>query len=1025
MRLRLPLVVARVRWTAYVGIWLARAMGLVRRALAGEVRISLIPTAILTTWLWQTGRPWWLAPMGYAVFVIVGWGVRARKRLVVEPVSDFMTRPQPLADEAAAKDKKQQDETPDAGAGLATRLVAELTHLTAVHRQVDERRIIRTSVESGHTVQPYAKVDDVSAFLDDARSAEGRVTFGPFQVPLGLILGLLGKIVRGPRIVASLHEEAGQRQLIAMMSAGGGQSRTWRVSDVRPGPSESDGPRPLDDMLTELACRIFADLSEGGLRWDATLHFSRGLSAYRDALDSTGNRVLNLKTAEREFLEARAADNSHGLASYNLGVVYTEFGANSLSERIRTDRASAATFAFQNAIVEDPERWEPYYARAEQAYRSGQHPSVVRYCDRVIALAPRTARSYDLKAMSLAALGHRKAARHCHNLALYNAWRWLMVYEVAYAGQREPKVDEMKTVTQQCLLRLGEARLGRTSQHSTVRRWYLRRSARASFRQARWVNKHSVGPYLSLAELCADAGKVNDAEKALEAAAERAPLNLDIRASLALAKARIGKTDGARTECMRVLDSPWMALKHFPGAVERVADAYDVLQERSRAEHARDISVFWDEARELRKKADRDGLDELRSKYAADHQAWNRGYVDYLVGLINMTPEDGEAQEPPRDPEGAAERFKKAIKEFERNHQQETRTLGLHAQRARALAHAGDKRGALVEAEQGIALDPLNAFERRTLGRIYYTNLGAYEAACSSFRQALLGANSDPQIHRRIGLCHLKLADERRSLHDRRRELGHAAAHFEYALELFSEAEEDEDKTRFSTHFNLALANLRVGAYAEAISHFRIAQALEDGRLIATLKLAETYLRSGAFTQAVHVADEIIKETKNTTPSSTTYGEALDCVMSLEAIRLRATWCRAYAFAERGAQLDTTLKEIEDLGFDALSAQEQPGVKAACLDCRAWILIQQEEPERAIPVLEQSIALDATTDSHYHLACACQQLAEIAAPVERVRLLRRTRASLRRSAALDLEQRLGADFEELLERLDLSGARVA
>jgi tetratricopeptide (TPR) repeat protein len=1024
MRFRLPLIVARVRLTAYMGIWLARGVGLVRRALAGEVRISLIPTAILTTWLWQTGRPWWVALVGYAVFVIVGWGVRARKRLVIEPVSDFTARPHPWAETADAKDKKHKDETPDAGAGLATRLVAELTHLAAVHRQVDERRIIRTSVEPGPTVQPYAKVDDVSAFLDDATSAEGRVSFGPFQVPLGLILGLLGKIVRGPRIVASLHEEAGHRQLIAMMLGGGGQTRTWRVSDVRPGPSRSDGPLPLDDMLTELACRIFADLSDGGLRWDATLHFSRGLSAYRDALDSTGNRVLNLKTAEREFLEARAADRSHGLASYNLGVVYTELAENNLAERIWKDRASAATFAFQNAIMEGPERWEPYYARAEQAYRSEQYRSAVRYCDRVIALAPRTARSYDLKAMSLAVLGNRKAARHCHKLAVYNAWRWLMVYEITYAGRREPKVEDMKAVTQECLRRLGEARLDRTPQHSAARRWYLRRSARASFRQARWINKHTVGPFLSLASVYTDAGKIDEAEKALEAAAERAPWNLRIRASLALAKARVGKTDGARTECTRVLDSPWIALKRFPGAVERVADAYDVLDEPSLARHARGIPVFWKEAGELRKKLDREGLDELRSRYAAEHEAWNRGYVDYLVGLISMTPEDEEVEEPPRDPEGAAERFERAIREFEDEHQQETRTLGLHAQRARALACAGDKRGALLEAEQGIALDPLNPFERRTLGRIYYTNLGAYEEACSSFRQALLGANSDPQIHRRIGLCHLKLAEERRTLPDRRRELVHAAAHFEHALELFSEADDDEDKTRFSTHFNLALANLRVGAYAEAISHFRIAQALEDARLIATLKLAETYLRSGAFTQAVDVAAGVIEETGDTRSPSPTYGEVLDCVMSLEAIRLRATWCQAYAFAERGAELDTALEEMNGLVFDALSPQERPGVEAACLDCKGWILIQLEEPEQAVPVLERSIALDATTDSHYHLACACQQLADLAAPAERVRLHRRTRASLRRSAALDLEQRLGADFEELLERLDLSSARV-
>jgi len=601
-----------------------------------------------------------------------------------------------------------------------------------------------------------------------------------------------------------------------------------------------------------------------------------------------------------------------------------------------------------------------------------------------------------------------------------------MVYEVTYPGRPEPKVEDMKVVTQQCLLRLGDSRLDRESQHRAVRRWYLRRSARASFRQARWINKHAVPPYLALAGLYERAGKIDDAEKAFEAAAERDALNLSIRASLAVAKARIGKTDGARTECTRVLDSPWIALTDHPGAVDRVAEAYTILDDPARAEHARDMGAFWKAARELRRNGDRAGLDKLRFTYTAPHQAWNRGYADYLAGLVCMEPEDEKAEEPPRDPEQAATRFKRAIEAFGTDHQQEIRTLGLHAQRARALAYAGEMHGALAEAAKGIALDPLNSFERRILGRIYYSQLGAYEEACSSFGQALLGANSDPQIHRRIGLCHLKLADERRMIPERRRELEHAAAHFERALELFREADEDEDEdtTRFSTHFNLALARLRLGAYGGAISHFRVARAFEDTRLIATLKLAEAYLRSGAYTKAVDLATEVINETETIQQPSRTYGETIDCVMSVKAIRLRAMWCRAHACAERGSDLDKMRQEVEGLEFEDLAGQERSAIEAACLDCRGWILIRQQQPAQAITLLEQSIALDATADSHYHMACACQQLAETAKPVERARLVRLTKMSVRRSAELDEEQRLDTLFAELSELIDSSEIRV-
>jgi tetratricopeptide (TPR) repeat protein len=1033
MRVRLPLVVARIRWTAYLGIWLARFLGLVRRALSGEVRLGLILTAIIATALWRLGQLWWLAIVGFAVVMILIWGYRARKRLVIEPVSDFTARPDPAenadSNERKRKDKKLKAATPDAGAGLATRLAAELTYLTAVHRQVDERRVIRTSVEPGHTVQPYAKVDDVSAFLADATGAEGQVTFGPFQVPLGLLLGLLGKIVRGPRIVASIHEEAGHCQLIASMSGGGSESRTWRVSDVRPGPSGSDGARPLDEMLTELACRIFADLSRDGLRWEATLHFSRGLSAYRDALNSSANRVLNLKTAEREFIEARAADARHGLASYNLGVVYTELCAITGSPTVGRDRASAATWAFQKAIDEGPERWEPFYARAEQAYLRRQHQSVVRYCDRVIALAPETARSYDLKAMALEKIPEAKAAAmHCHNLAVYNAWRYLMRYEITYSGRHEPKVEDMKATTQQCLLRLGQARLDRASHSSRLRRRYLRRSAGAAFRQARWIDRHTVAPYLSLADLHDGAGDNKGVEKELEAAAERAPLDLSIRASLALAKARIKKTDGAAIDCTRVLDSPTDVIGHAPGALEKLADAYDILGEPTRAAHVRDIRTFWDRARQLRSKRipDVDGLDEIRSNYTEDHEAWNRGYVDYLVGLVNMRPQNDEPNAPPRDPEEAARRFARAIDEFKDDHQQETRTLGLHAQRARALAHAGHKRDALMEAEKGIALDPLNAFERRILGSIYYTHLGAYDEACSSFGQALLSANDDPEIHRRVGLCHLKLADERHALADKRRELDHAAAHFRHALELFSERERRDHQ--FSTYFNLARTEMRLGAYGKAISHFKVARAADDARLIATLKLAESYLRNGAFTDAVatakSVTDEIDELADNGGPAPARYGASLDYEMSLEAIRVRAKWCWAHAFAERGSRLKKALAEIRSMDFEGLTTHERPEIEAACLDCIGWILTQQAQHDEAITVLKKAIALDSTADSHYHLACAYAHLAETAAPSDRHRVLRLARESARRAAALDIEDALDEATTTLLQRIEALDGRV-
>jgi hypothetical protein len=209
----------------------------------------------------------------------------------------------------------------------------------------------------------------------------------------------------------------------------------------------------------------------------------------------------------------------------------------------------------------------------------------------------------------------------------------------------------------------------------------------------------------------------------------------------------------------------------------------------------------------------------------------------------------------------------------------------------------------------------------------------------------------------------------------------------------------------------------------------KVARAADAAWLIATLKLGEAYLRGGAYTQAVSVADSVVAETdrlwRNGTPAAKTYGEPLDCVMSLEAIRVRAKWCRVQAFAERGSRLKTMLAEIQSLRFTRLPTEERSEIEAACLDCTGWILTQQARLDQAVSVLERAIALDATADAHYHLACAYEHIAESAGPADRIRALRRARESARRIATLDLEQTLGEATADLLQRLDTLDARFA
>jgi tetratricopeptide (TPR) repeat protein len=377
---------------------------------------------------WPERFVWWKTLGAYGLLVLVVWALRARRRVIVETFVDYRVRQGAPGEAADGQEQPiEGDHRRTPARGLATLLVFELGRLHELYRTVDEQRAIGTAAGVDRSIDAAVKVQDVAGFLQGAVSAESRISFGPVQVPVGAVFGLIGRIAQGPRIIGSVYEQDGRTILVAQ-KVGVGKPLSWSVDDSTPlaqttkeqatHPSaspdtvfSSDGilgeadrepqvgehERGLHDMMAELACRIFTDLAlAGSLRWKAVQSFTEGLRVYRECLPTRKDRTLKLRDAERHFSVAISEINSFDLALYNLGVVYQELG-----------QPEAAESAFLKAIEANPQRWQPYYALGQIRYERGDRRSVPRWCQRVIELNRADPRAHDLLGLALLDPGGR------------------------------------------------------------------------------------------------------------------------------------------------------------------------------------------------------------------------------------------------------------------------------------------------------------------------------------------------------------------------------------------------------------------------------------------------------------------------------------------------------------------------------------------------------------------------------------------------------------------------------------------
>ena len=275
-----------------------------------------------------------------------------------------------------ADETKENAEKPTTAQGISSLLVVKLNRLNRLYHQVDEARLVSSMAMMEQKLGSAIKVEE-GDLSTNIFTKESTLTMGGVSIPGNVINSLIDRLAGRPKIYGSLHKE-GDREILTARISTGERTLSWivdgqeeQILPAAPGasdPKDKAAKRTRDDMVAELACRIFTDLTFDEAKmvpWKATWHFTQGLRKYRENLNAKNNYKPMLEDAARSFHRALQEDDDYPWAHYNLAVVYIEIAnLENISSDKKKEYLDSARQTLCSSIERYPKNWQSYYALA-------------------------------------------------------------------------------------------------------------------------------------------------------------------------------------------------------------------------------------------------------------------------------------------------------------------------------------------------------------------------------------------------------------------------------------------------------------------------------------------------------------------------------------------------------------------------------------------------------------------------------------------------------------------------------------
>lgn len=861
--------------------------------------VPLVAVLLLAPGIVTLPFAWSVVPLGYAALLMLGWALwGAHMRVVIEAFDDY----RPTADGATTGTEEDKDDAragrKDAGSAvlLANRLAA-MRELYAFVDDPDE------TPGPGKTTGATVQLDDAGSVLRSAVTTNSTVSLGPVSVPLGAIMGLLGRFVQAPRLRGAIHGGEGELVVTAELMMEG-QPYSWRV----PARVENGTPpaETLDVLIgEELAYQVFSDLTlQRQARWPATRHWLDALEKTAECQRRPRNRRLLLKAAESKFTEALAEDERFYLACLNLGIVNRRLGehtgdprASDPRDRQERERAwedrrqryvVASRRVFERAIGMQPDRWEAYHALAEAMEATdgskGALEMIAGLCDRALALEPdrsACARILDLRAHAeeKAAQAHKEkgerdeeaAARRTALGTRERACR-LALEELRWTTRRRVRTRHARRLralekqASQCLVNLFDTswEVHRLPVNGERRK---EEDDGAAFQRVYEIATLAVqisdidpGAHVRLADLAFTMKRLDVAVDEIADAARIAPAEPLYAAKLAHALAAsedLGRAREACTRARRMIDfaDPKQADAQLAliAAYKALGDDHEKALLEKRLELTKDLEGTRRPTANATARALRDLIDDC-----GDRRDWERARVQQELGWHYLEQE--RLGSPQKRGVEAEKLFSKALDWFKREQPDDRRIAMLHSDRARALALQRGRSGeALADAAMAMRLDPLSAPYRKVLAHAYKVG-GDLDHACESADDALLLDPDNPDLHFDLAWLRWQRAESISDpvLHaDERNE---AIEQFEAALRLYDADQRERMRT---THWWLAMSYFAVSEFKDVPVHLRfvfssltpangVGVAERGIEAVTELWLGQTYRKLRKYGEAEH-----------------------------------------------------------------------------------------------------------------------------------------------------------------------------